>query len=544
MKRTLFLSLGLFLSNTLFGFEPVSVDLVEPVDFHPGATSVYALRVTPGAGYHLYADSGPGALEVDWKLPKGFFAVPLVLPPAETLNTEGSLQKIYSRPFYVRLPVAIDGAVSPGSYDLEARVKWVACSSRLCVPGEKLFRCRVTIASASREGLPISLLGTAFLGGIILNFMPCVFPVLGIKVMSLLKKEKHSALAYAWGIIFALGVLGAVVLLLKHAGFVMGWGFQLQSPQFVWLMTVILGLMTLNLAGGLEIHLPGGILPPSLYRSGSSFASGILMVLLATPCSAPFLAGAIGAVFILPVLHALLVLLFMGLGLSFPYLLLVYFPALLKLLPRPGRWMDEIRIILSWLMGLSTVYLFWVFAGQVPAGSALSGLVGLGAIFFGAWGTLRWKGFGRGLSLVVAAIGIFMGISSWGNDDSSGIQSAAKEIKISERTLWQAWSPDLVAQERPSGRPIVVVFTARWCVNCLVNEKAVWENPSVLSAFERAHAVLLVADWTARDDRIAEELRKYGVSAIPFALIYRPGEMDPTQLPGLLGAPQVLSVLK
>jgi thiol:disulfide interchange protein DsbD len=523
----------------------------------------------------------------------------------------------------------------------------VVCGEGVCVPGEKTFRSDVVISpvvpsnnSSSSNGLnhpqafSLGILGAAFLGGLILNLMPCVFPVLGIKVMSFLKHSRDKKQAAGQGIVYALGIilslcaLGAAVIFLRSGSDLIGWGFQLQNPIFVWTMTAVLALISMNLAGGIEVcsfqwpsfyffkdffkklfslrwaqdksrgEAQGGLgrIQPSHeatadYRPNlegrpgrhslgdgggqgvgdiphqfKAFASGILMVLVATPCSAPFLATALSGVFILPAWQAMLVMLAMGMGLSAPYLLLVAFPGALKFLPKPGAWMDNLKKILAWMMAASAVYLAWVYLGEVTPDVGLAGLFSLIFALFGLWIAVNFKKFGRAAGIIILAWvvwGVWSGIADTGcrglkshgyppppagaslRDEGDGAVGPSNiPPSLREGQGMGEWDPEKVLQLRQAGRVVIVDFTARWCVNCLINGRAVWNNPEIQKLMREKNAAFLVADWTNRDDRIAAELRKFGRNAVPFALIYRPDEMSPRELPNLISVQQVREALR
>lgn len=373
----------------------------------------------------------------------------------------------------------------------------------------------------------------AFLGGLILNVMPCVFPVLSIKALSL-AGAAQSGTARRHGLLFLAGVMATFLLLavgllaLKAAGTAAGWGFQLQEPLVVAGLALLFFVIGLNLIGAFDVG--GGVqnLGSGLAGHGGdsgAFFTGALAVIAATPCTAPFMAGALGWAVTQPAPAALAVFAGLGLGFAAPFTLLSFAPGLQKLLPRPGAWMDRLKQALAFPMFATTVWLVYVLAAQAGAEGVAAVLALLVAVSFLVW-TLRaglmWRAAGVAIVLATAAAGW----SATAAPSRSPTQSAQAET--------QAWSAQRVAALTAEGKPVFVNFTAAWCVTCKANEITALSRPAVKAAFERAGVVYLKGDWTARDSAIAAELAVHGRDGVPLYLYYPPGAAAPRVLPQLL----------
>ena len=396
-----------------------------------------------------------------------------------------------------------------------------------------------------------SLAGTlllALVGGLILNLMPCVFPVLGIKVLGFVNqagsdrgKVVAHGLVFTGGVLLSFWTLAGLLLGLRAGGAEFGWGFQLQSPAFVFGMAAFLLVFALNLSGLFEIGLSATGVGGKLQMQsgyGGSFFTGILATLVATPCSAPFLAPALGAALTLSALESILVFTAIGLGLSAPYLLLSVFPAAVKLLPRPGAWMETFKQLMAFPLYATVGWLLWVLAGQTKDNdSALLLIVfGLVLIAMAAWVYGRWpKPAARVLAAALLVGGIWLG---WPKSAEAAPATASGYV-----VKWEPWSPAAVQAARYDGRMIYVDFTARWCATCQTNKAAVFTSSAVLSELEKRNVLLLKADWTSKDPAITAELAKWQRSAVPFNLIYAPGRPEPVVLPELLTPGIVLEFL-
>ena len=402
-------------------------------------------------------------------------------------------------------------------------------------------------AAASTIGGFAYLLVLALAGGFILNLMPCVFPVLGLKVMNFVCQagEKRGKVAlhgllFTSGVLLSFWVLAGILSLLRSGGAELGWGFQLQSPVFVFLLTLLLFVFALNLSGLFEVGTSlAGTCGGLASRGGKtgSFFSGVLATAVATPCAAPFLAPALGAALTIETGKAFLLFTAIGLGLSIPYLILSIFPFLVKMLPRPGPWMESFRQLMAFPLFATVGYLLWVLAGQLDEFGLLCAIFALVAIAMAAWIYGRWtvpgrkpkvRILGRVGATVFLIFGIYFGFP----------------VTAPSSLLWEEWSPEKVEQLRTEGHPVYIDFTARWCATCLANKKLVFSSKKVNEAFKKKKVVALKADWTNQDPRITKTLTSFNRSAVPFNILYIPGIDNPVILPVILTPGVVLEALE
>jgi thiol:disulfide interchange protein DsbD len=416
-------------------------------------------------------------------------------------------------------------------------------------------------SSVPAPAAPVSLISTLFLalvGGLILNLMPCVFPVLGIKILGFVNQagqDKKKVILH--GLVFALGVLlsfwslAAVLAVLRAGGDQLGWGFQLQSPLFVYGLAAVMLIFAMNMSGVFEFGLSAtGVGSDLQSKSGfaGSFFTGVLATVVATPCSAPFLAPALGAALTLSIVESFAVFTAIAVGLAGPYLLLSIFPAAVKILPRPGAWMETFKQFMAFPLYATVAYLAWVLAGQTTENGSLMALFGLVLIALGVWfygrynqpGTKPGKvRFGTVTAALVLALGVWTG---WPEDTAA--KTAAAQAAGAPEVVWEKWSPAAVEKLRAEGRMIYVDFTARWCATCQTNKKIVFASDTVLREFAAKKIVTLRADWTNKDPAITAELAKYQRSAVPFNVLWKPGKPEAVALPELLTPGIVLDAIK
>lgn len=415
------------------------------------------------------------------------------------------------------------------------------------------------IAPAARlsPALPLwRVLALAFLGGVILNLMPCVFPVLSLRALNLVQKAEKDrrqlrieAIAFTIGILVSFTALAAALLGLRSLGQQIGWGFQLQSPWFVALMAYLMFAVGLSLSGffvfGAALMGVGqGWAAQSGWRG--EFFSGIFAVVAATPCTGPFMATAIGIALAQPSPLAIAIFQMMGLGLALPYGILSLMPGLQRLLPKPGAWMETFQQLLAFPLYGATVWLVWVLTLQTgPTGLAavLSGLVLIG---FAAWvqqktqlGTRFRRRIGTGVALMV--LGAALTLTQIPVSQPSGSPQAASASELT----WEPYSAQRLHQLRVADSPVFVNFSAAWCVTCLVNEQAALNQPGVIAAFERHGVARLKADWTNRNPEIAQVLESFGRSGVPLYLAYpASAAAEPIVLPHLLTPNRVIQALE
>jgi len=387
----------------------------------------------------------------------------------------------------------------------------------------------------------LAALAGAVLGGLLLNVMPCVFPILSLKALSLAKAggdeagARREALAYTAGAVAVCLALGAAVLALRAGGISAGWAFQLQDPRVVLLLLLLVTAIALNLAGLFE--LPSIGLGGSLASGGGAagaFWTGALAAFVATPCTGPFMAAALGAALLLPLPAALAVFAGLGLGLALPFLVLGFVPAARRRLPRPGPWMARLRHGLSVPMLLTALGLAWVLGRQSGVDGMAIGLAAALALGLALWWVGRRQGDGRfWLRLAPAAAAAAAGLLFL--PLGGGGQAAASPL------AGETFSEARLSALRREGRPVFAYFTADWCLTCKVNEKAVLQREEVSRAFAKGKVAVLVGDWTGGDAAIGRFLESQGRSGIPLYIHYAPGKA-PEILPQLLTVSRVVSL--
>jgi thiol:disulfide interchange protein/DsbC/DsbD-like thiol-disulfide interchange protein len=415
--------------------------------------------------------------------------------------------------------------------------------------GGPRFAPATPAAEKTTASLPV-LLGFAILGGLILNLMPCVFPVLSIKAIGLVEQaKKHPAAVRNKGMVFAAGVissmlcLAAVLLTLRAGGEQIGWGFQLQSPLFVTLLVYLLLAVGLNLSGVFEVGggLAGvgdGLTQGDSYRA--AFFTGVLTTLVATPCTAPFMAFAVGAALTQPPALALCIFAALGFGLALPYLLLSFAPWMRRALPKPGAWMDTLKQVFAFPIYASAAWLLWVLAQQTSSfglGAALAGAI---LIAFAAWAYQKSKSSaagGRVAGLVTATLAVLLAIFLPVRfADVAAAASGVSAAGAHAADEWQPYDAARVAKLNAAGRPLLVNFTASWCLTCLVNERNAFTDSAVQEVFRNKGVTLMKGDWTNRDPAITRALASFGRAGVPLYVVYnsKPGSAGPVILPQLL----------
>jgi thiol:disulfide interchange protein/DsbC/DsbD-like thiol-disulfide interchange protein len=391
-------------------------------------------------------------------------------------------------------------------------------------------------------------LAFAFVGGMLLNLMPCVFPVLGIKVMGFVEHAHGDARAmrmqgwmFSAGVVLSFLVLAGLMLTLRAGGAQLGWGFQLQSPVVVTLLSALFFVLALNLSGVFEWGAFAQSMTSNVSARGryaDAFLAGVLASVVATPCTAPFMGAAVGFTLTQSSANALGVFAMLGVGMAVPVLLLAHFPALLRKLPRPGAWMETFKQVLAFPLYATVAWLTWVLGAQAGNDAVLGLLAGLVLIAMAAWMYGRFEHsagpWRAAVALLLAGAGV---VVAWPAAQPTAAQaSAARANEIA----WQEWSPEKVAELTGQGKAVFVDFTAAWCVTCQVNKRVALNNAGVVRAFGEREVVALRADWTRHDPRITATLSQLGRNAIPVYALYLPGEPQPRLLPEVLTPSLVL----
>jgi thiol:disulfide interchange protein DsbD len=403
--------------------------------------------------------------------------------------------------------------------------------------------------AAPRAGLSLMVsLAFAFAGGLLLNLMPCVFPVLSLKLIGFARHAQDRRQLAAGGFAYTLGVmlsfvaLAGLLLGLRAAGEQLGWGFQLQSPLFVAGLAGLFALIGLNLAGVFHV---GHLLPTRVAALRSRHPvidhglTGVLAVAVASPCTAPFMGAALGAALVQPAPLALAVFLALGAGMAAPYLAATLWPGLSRRLPRPGAWMERLRIAMAFPMFGTVVWLVWILGQQVGIDGAaallaliVSGAFALWVAFASGWGR-RARRVMLGFATVTVAV-----VAMWAVPALRTPAEAPAGTSTTGAT-WQPWSPAALARAQAEGRPVFVDFTAAWCVTCQINKRTTLGDDGLLADWRARRVVLLRADWTRRDAAITDALRGLGRTGVPVYALYAPGASQPQLLSELLTVSEV-----
>ena len=400
----------------------------------------------------------------------------------------------------------------------------------------------------------------ALLGGMLLNLMPCVFPVLSLKVLGFAAHTEDrrgllaGGLAYTAGVVLSFVALAALLLALRAGGEQLGWGFQLQSPLVVAALAALFTLIGLNLAGVFEV---ASVLPSAWASARArhpmvdSFLTGVLAVAVASPCTAPFMGASLGAALGLPTAQALAVFVALGLGMALPYLVASAWPAVARLMPRPGVWMLHFKTLMAFPMFATVVWLAWVLGVQVGVDGVATLLAVLLALSFLAWalgspalGPRARSGFGI-VGLLLTAAALAWAVPGWQQATAAAANHNVGDAAVGEAASdgWQPWSPERVAQAQASGQTVFVDFTAAWCVSCQFNKRTTLASKEVKAAFQAGRVLLLRADWTRRDATITAELTRMGRSGVPVYAVYTPGATGPQLLSEILSVAEVLAAL-
>jgi thiol:disulfide interchange protein DsbD len=404
----------------------------------------------------------------------------------------------------------------------------------------------LSINSYSKETITIiKALILAFIGGLILNLMPCVFPIISLKVLSFISlggdstfKIRAHSIMFSFGVLASFLFIATLLIILKSSGSSVGWGFQLQSPLIVGLLSLIMFLIGLILL--MDINLGTsftrlGSIGSNSTNYSSSFATGVLAVVVASPCTAPFMGAAIGYALIQPSSVTLPVFLSLGLGFAFPYLLISFRPSLISSLPQPGKWMETLKEFFAFPMFATALWLLWVFSLQTSAGALINLLISILLISFIMWFYTKvsqnYLKFLLPITLIlilIFQINQFLSISTIDeNNDGSN-------------PTWNIGTEDELVS---NNQAYLINFTAAWCITCQANDKVALSRRSVKEYLKNNSIKYIIADWTNRDENILKVLNKYGRSGVPLYVFWKPGMQDPIILPSILTESLVLDIL-
>lgn len=563
--QIIFVIIALF-QSAVFGQVKFSAT-AESAEISQSSPAKIVLKLSVEKNWHIYGKTSEigSPTKFDFVLPDGFKLASLEWPREKTFKSMGIAYEGYDAEVEVVAKISTDeNPKTPTERKIAVKAQWLACADT-CVPGEASaeISLALTPSSAKSDGgktpnenaadadlkPPLSpggffavLLG-AFVGGMILNLMPCVFPVIGIKILSFAKSAGGSrriavlnAMFYTLGIVLSFLILAVLLLALRAAGENLGWGFQLQNPIFSASMALLFFAMAMSFAGAFEIGagFAGGAADSEADKKNKyleAALSGVVAVLVASPCTAPFMGSALGAALSTDISAAqsLSIFAFIGLGMASPYVALSAIPQLSRFMPRPGAWMEVFKQILSIPLFATVIWLVWLYTKQTDSlGYILSALLllAIGARIYGMYSMPHFSKRARLAALAAAAISCMGAL--W--ICAEGSFSPQKQSESAEAP--NAWSAEKVEQLRKSGKSVYVDFTASWCLTCQYN-KRILHDKSTENLFRKNNIVVLVGDWTNRNEAISKELEKYGRAGVPLNLLFPP-RGEPVVLPAIL----------
>lgn len=458
----------------------------------------------------------------------------------------------------IALDIAVTGNATPGQNPLRAASD-VSFATGDRAPSSGGIPAGVSRADGdgrlSDLSLPLAL-AFGFVGGLLLNLMPCVFPVLSLKALALAaaaagnrSDARREGVAFSLGVLVTFVAFGAAIAGLRAAGEELGWGFQLQSPAFVASLAILFFVLALNLSGMFEFAslMPGGAAAwSSSNRNLNAFGSGVLVVAIASPCTAPFMGAALGYALAESASVMLAVFAVLGIGMALPYAVLAWFPQWRRVLPRPGAWLVRLKQLFAFPLYATVAWLVWVLGAQIGNDAVIRIGIVLVLVAFALW---AWRGSRVGAHRAwsaAAVAGVIAGaLVAWplfAGGQAPPAVSPARAVAASGPGAWQSWSTERVAALVDDGRPVFVEFTAAWCITCQLNERLVLDDARVRDAFAQSGVALLRADWTRRDPAITEALARLGRSGVPVYVLYRKGR-PPVLLPAVLRRATILGAL-
>lgn len=497
---------------------------------------------TRGGQFAIQVESGALPASADWTVFVGAENIVDHAQPAETAQGEGVLQAGQPLSPYLgkvpdSMPVVFVDQASGRAFEVSAYADSLQSTG-----------AAVSTGTEPPIGWSLALL-LALVGGVLLNLMPCVFPVLSIKAMSFVAGAGHDqrahGLAYTAGVVLSFAVLAGVLLALRAGGEAIGWGFQLQSPWVVGVLVYVLFALGLSLSGvfsfGNRLMGAGQELTERSGVSGSFF-TGVLACIVASPCTAPFMGAALGAAVLMPWPMAMSIFLALGFGLALPMLMLSFSPALARRLPKPGPWMDTFKQLMAFPLYLAVVWLLWVLGRQVGANGLAAVLTGLVVLAF-----VLWLGSKRGGSTTMAsarhtavALGLLAAVAALG----AGVR-LQQSPETAENAWWEDYSPERLTELRNDPeRAVLVNMTADWCVTCLVNERVALSTDAVRETLESNDVVYMKGDWTRRNETITHYLSEFDRNGVPLYVLYPHDGGEPKVLPQVLSPGLVVDAIE
>jgi thiol:disulfide interchange protein DsbD len=438
---------------------------------------------------------------------------------------------------WVDLPARVELLLVDGGPGARRAVQVVAQSSAGPLPTAAQHAGAAPAGEGAGVGLWLAL-AFALAGGVLLNLMPCVFPVLSLKAMGLAahaheaRRARRHGLLYLAGVLCTFGALAGVLLALRAAGEQLGWGFQLQVPWVVGALALVMLAMGLSLSGLYQLGgswMGAGQSLASRDDGRGAFFTGVLAVVVASPCTAPFMAPALGFAVTQPPATALAVFLALGLGLALPIVLLSFLPVLAERLPRPGAWMETFKQVMAFPLYLTAVWLAWVLGRQVGVDGLARLLAGAVALSFALWLAGRGRGAWRAAGMAAGFAATLGALVALPAASAGGARPAADAT-----VAWEPWSPERLDALRAEGRPVLVNMTAAWCITCLANERVALSSDAFAARLAATGTAYLKGDWTQRDARITEYLARFGRNGVPLYVLYPAGGAAPEVLPQLL----------
>ena len=582
--------------------DQVSVELIaDKSAFVPGATVNIGARFKIKEHWHIYHKE-PGETgrptTVDLKLPEGFTTGDTIWEKPETFTDFGLTAYGYSDETIIIIPVTIPADYKPGdTVQISADITWLACEMN-CVPGKTTVSLELPVVSSSNqvtdtnaeafaaskqsedsggsvfdndfqlEETEAGFLGYmkvllfAVIGGFILNFMPCVLPVISLKIIGFVNEAGESrskifklGLAYGLGTVSTCLALALVIIGLQVGGYSVGWGFQFQQPLFLLGMATLVAVMSLGLFGVFLVNVNSGKALDDLSNKKGltgAFFTGVVATILATPCSAPFLGTAIGFAFAQPWWGILAIFAAIGVGLASPYVVLSMNPAWTKFIPKPGMWMEHFKQAMGFVLLFSAVWLLYVLGQQVGAAGIVGALVFIVATCFGAWlvGSFASFNASKGRKFFVWLLALAISATSfvyfaYQPVTNPKILTATNAASVQDNGIeWEKFDLDAIDKELKSGKVVFLDFTADWCGTCKFNEANVLAADAIGKKFADNSVVAVKADWTKNDPVITETLRKFGKSSVPLYVVMSPHRPNqPIVLPELLTEQMVIDAI-
>lgn len=596
MKRGV-LPFLLLLTSALLYAQAVQVTL-EPVTIAPGGSGVVRAEYTIPEGMYMALQEQFFFVRIDQTKPSGTGAsdltgliqAPLSYPPGVEKN--GLIT--YKKHVTLTRTFTVPADTPPGNYTITTTAGYQYCNEKgTCyVPKKITFELSLTVPGNGqalgrgpardeestgeavlapvgdtadtdkggriRESSVLKFLLLALLGGLLLNVMPCVLPLLSVKALNLVQVSGQDrrrifigSLFYGLGILASLVILASMVTIIKASGELAGWGFQFQNPVFVLVLVSVIFVFGLSMFDVFTLNAPGGTLAAKAGNRGGylgSFLTGIFAVLVATPCTAPFLGTALGFAFSQPPIIIYAIFLLVGIGFALPFVVLGAWPALIQKLPKPGEWMNIFKEAMGFLLMGTVLYLLLTLYHQIGGDGLLRALAFMGILAVGAWAYGRFAAPGSPTLRKWITIALVAGIIATGAvtvikfDGRAGAGTVA-QAEYSREDGWEPFSPEAVEAGIASGRPVFINFWATWCTSCKVNKPALYAK-EVREAFEAENVLLLQGDFTENDPIIAKWIRDLGRGGVPVYVLYKPGESEPRILPELLSRKGILEALR